>query len=149
MDLKDLIEIDNIISSLKSTTKKQAIHDLLQVLENSGKVHNKDLALKDILARESYLSTGMENGLAVPHAKTDAVNGLVVSFGLHRLGLEFESLDGKKAHFIFLVLSPRDTSGPHIQALASISRLLKEEKTREKLLGADTTEKILQIFSNS
>lgn len=149
MNVIDLIGIENIIPSLESTTKKQAIYDLLQVLENSGKIEDNDRALKDILARESYLSTGMENGLAVPHAKTDAVNDLVVSFGLHRSGLDFESLDGKSAHFIFLVLSPRDTSGPHIQALAQISRLLKEEKTRKKLLNAQTAEEIFNVFSTS
>ena len=149
MNVIDLIDAKVVISSLKSSAKKQAIEELLQVLQSSGKVQNRELALKDILARESYLSTGMENGLAVPHAKTDAVNELVVAFGLHRSGLDFESLDGKSAHFVFLVLSPRDTSGPHIQALAAISRLLKDEKTRKKLLNADSSEKILEVFSAS
>jgi len=149
MNVIDLIDAKVVISSLKSSAKKQAIEELLQVLQSSGKVQNRELALKDILARESYLSTGMENGLAVPHAKTDAVNELVVAFGLHRSGLDFESLDGKSAHFVFLVLSPRDTSGPHIQALAAISRLLKDEKTRKKLLNAESSEKILEVFSAS
>ena len=118
MKLSELLTADVITASLKSSNKKNIIYDLLDLLYKNGFVKNREQALEDILAREKHLSTGMENGLAVPHAKSDSVEKLVVAFGLHPDGIEFESLDGKPAHYIFLVMSPRDTSGPHIQALA-------------------------------
>ena len=147
MKLAELLTTDVIAAPLKSTDKKNVIHELLDMLYKKGLVNNREQAFEDILTREKHLSTGMENGLAVPHAKSDSVEKLVVAFGLHPEGIEFESLDGKPAHYIFLVMSPRDTSGPHIQALASISRFLKNEQTRQRLLNAHSKEDISDIFS--
>ena len=147
MKLSELLTTDVISAPLKSTNKKNVIHDLLDMLYKKGFVKNREQALEDILTREKHLSTGMENGLAVPHAKSDSVEKLVVAFGLHPQGIEFESLDGKPANFIFLVMSPRDTSGPHIQALASISRFLKNEQTRQRLLNASSKDDIFDVFS--
>ena len=90
--------------------------------------------------------TGLENGLAVPHAKTAGANELLVSFGLIRQGLDFDSLDGKPANFIFLVLSPRDTSGPHIKALAQIARNFREVEIGRKVMNAKDKNEILQII---
>ena len=109
-------------------------------------ISDYDTALADILAREGYLSTGLENGLAIPHAKTDGIDKLGMVFGLKREGVNFESLDEKPAHLIFLVLSPRDTSGPHIQALALIARNLKDSKIRENIKKAKSAAEIAKIF---
>jgi len=147
MKLAELLSPDLISVPLTSPAKKNVIHDLLDLLFKKDLVKNKEQALDDILTREKHLSTGMENGLAVPHAKSDSVEKLIVAFGIHPQGIEFESLDGEPALFIFLVMSPRDTSGPHIQALASISRSLKDEQTRQRLLTASSKEDIYAIFS--
>lgn len=148
MNLSDYLSEKTILFSLESTNKKQAVRSLLKVLKDNSQVQDEEMAFSDIMARENHLSTGMENGLAIPHAKTDAVQKLVVAFGIHRKGLDYDSLDGKPAHYIFLVLSPRDTSGPHIQALARISRSIKNENLREALLQAKDKKEILNIFSH-
>jgi fructose-specific phosphotransferase system IIA component len=149
MKITELLTTDVIASSLTGTHKKNVILELLDLLFKKGLIKNRDEALNDILTRERQLSTGMENGLAVPHAKSDSVDQLIAAFGIHSQGIEFESLDGKPAHYIFLVMSPRDTSGPHIQALASISRTLKNENTRQRLFEARSKEDIYDIFKET
>jgi fructose-specific phosphotransferase system IIA component len=146
MAIGDLLTADLIKESLNGANKYDVIEELLDLLVNNGDVIDRQLALDDLFEREHYLSTGLENGLAVPHAKSSAVNKLMVAFGLSKQGLDFDSLDGKPAFFIFLVLSPRDTSGPHIKILAQISRNFREEKTSEELLQASSREQILEII---
>jgi fructose-specific phosphotransferase system IIA component len=149
MKLSNILTTNVIVTPLRSSNKKDVIGELLSVLDKMGFVTNKAQALEDILTRENHLSTGMENGLAVPHAKTDSVDKLVVAFGVHPAGIAFDSLDGKDAQLIFLVMSPRDTSGPHIQALASISRFLKNEEMRQKLIHAESKEAVYALLSES
>lgn len=147
MELKGLLTSDQIIYGLRGHSKNEVINELLKTLAKCAKVKDRHLALKNVLEREDLLSTGMEKGLAIPHAKTDAVDELVVAFGLHKQGVDFNSIDGQPAHFIFLVLSPHDTSGPHIKALAQISRKLKTEQVRDQLKEASSLEEIEKIFN--
>ena len=146
MKLSDYLPVSNIIPNLHGNTKIEIIEELLRLIKNLKIVTQYEVALNDILDREGYLSTGLENGLAIPHAKTDSINHLAIVFGIKREGVPFESLDGKPAENIFLVLSPKDTSGPHIQALALITRNLKDVKTREKLRESESAEDIATIF---
>jgi mannitol/fructose-specific phosphotransferase system IIA component (Ntr-type) len=148
MKLKDYLPEDHIIAELEGVTKVDAIQELLMQMKNLSLVNDYELAFSDIMSREGYLSTGLENGLAIPHAKTDGINNLVLTFGLKKAGIEFESLDQKPAQLIFLVLSPRDVSGPHIHALALIARNLKENKTRQKLINATSAAEIASIFES-
>lgn len=148
MRLADHLPLEHISADLKSDSKFQLIEELINMLDSNGRLLNREVALQDVLAREGYLSTGLENGLAIPHAKTDGVARLEIAFGIKQEGVDFESLDGKPARLIFLVLSPRDTSGPHIQTLAIISRNLKEKAIREELLAAQSPQQILQIIEH-
>jgi mannitol/fructose-specific phosphotransferase system IIA component (Ntr-type) len=148
MVLHQHLPAEHIVTNLEGETKFQIMEELLEVLHRNKKILNRDLALEDVLARESYLSTGLENGLAIPHAKTDGVQGLVASLGIKREGVEFESLDGQPASIVFLVLSPRDTSGPHIQTLAIIARTLKDRQVREQILNAGSPEDIAAIIKS-
>jgi mannitol/fructose-specific phosphotransferase system IIA component (Ntr-type) len=146
MNLSDYLPVNHIIADLSGNTKIEIIEELLKLMKDLKIVTEYEVALNDILDREGYLSTGLENGLAIPHAKTDSINQLAIVFGIKRGGVPFESLDGKPAENIFLVLSPKDTSGPHIQALALITRNLKDVKTREKLKASKSAEDIAKIF---
>lgn len=146
MKLHEHLPASHISTTLKGETKFQIIEELVNLLHTNKKLLNRDLALEDVLARESYLSTGLENGLAIPHAKTDGVSELIAAFGLKKDGIDFESLDGKPANLIFLVLSPRDTSGPHIQALAAIARTLKDKRVRESMLNASSPGEVEEII---
>ena len=148
MKLSDLLPESHISANLTGKNKFQLIEELMDLLHESGKILDREIALKDVIAREGYLSTGLENGLAIPHAKTDGVDQLVMSFGLNHEGVDFESLDNKPAQLVFLVLSPRDTSGPHIRALAAITKNLKDTKQRKNLLSAQSAEDIKTIFNN-
>ncbi len=148
MNLGELLSVDLISADLHGKNKQEVIEELLNLLVQAGKVQSRETALNDLLEREQYLSTGLENGLAVPHAKTAAANELLVSFGVSRNGLDFDSLDGKPAHFIFLVLSPRDTSGPHIKTLAQITRNFREGEVGQKILESSQAEQIYEIIQN-
>ena len=146
MDISKHLHEEQIVIPLKSDSKFQAIEELVDALHRNRRLNDRDLALKDVLEREGYSSTGLEKGLAIPHAKTDGVSGLEIAFGLSPEGIDFESLDGKPARLIFLVLSPRDTSGPHIQTLAVISRNLKNKALREKLEQALSAKEVMKII---
>lgn len=148
MELRDYLPESNIILNLTGKTKLEVIKELLQKMYKLQLVNDYDNALDDVLAREGHLSTGLENGVAIPHAKTDGVTDLAIVFGVKKSGVEFETLDGKPANFIFLVLSPKNTSGPHIQALALISRNLKLKETRDKLLNSKSEAEIAKIFKS-
>jgi fructose-specific phosphotransferase system IIA component len=149
MEIEELLHEDHIITHLKGQDKIQVIEELLDILVESNKVKNRETCFQDLMEREQLLSTGLENGLAVPHAKTTATDKMVVSFGLSRRGLDFTSADGKPAHFIFLVISPLDTSGPHLKVLAQISRIFKESGVGEKLLKSESRTDILKIIHES
>jgi mannitol/fructose-specific phosphotransferase system IIA component (Ntr-type) len=148
MKLKDFLPEGHIIADLKGVTKVDVIQELLMKMENLSLLNDYELAFSDIMSREGYLSTGLENGLAIPHAKTDGIENLTLTFGLKKTGVEFESLDQKPAQLIFLVLSPRDVSGPHIHALALIARNLKESTIRQKLMNAISAAEIASIFES-
>ncbi len=146
MDISKHLHEEQIVVPLKSESKFQAIEELVDALHCNQRLNDRDLALKDVLEREGYSSTGLEKGLAIPHAKTDGVSSLEIAFGLSPGGIDFESLDGKPARLIFLVLSPRSTSGPHIQTLAVISRNLKNKELREKLEQASSAKEAMRII---
>ncbi len=146
MNLVEMIDSRFIKLDLSDSNKFELIEELLDVADAQGKINNREQALKDLIEREQYLSTGFENGLAVPHAKTDAVDDMVLVFGLNREGVDFDSLDGKPTHFVFLLLSPMDTSGPHIQTLALLARNFQNEENVEKLKDVNGEKELLEII---
>ena len=148
MKFSDFINEKNIIPALSGETKIDVIKELLDHMHKLGVVSNYDIALNDILIRENHLSTGLENGIAIPHAKTDGVDKLAIVFGIKKNGIDFESLDAQPANLIFLVLSPKNTSGPHIQALALISRNLSINSNRERLKSSKNRDEIAEILTS-
>jgi fructose-specific phosphotransferase system IIA component len=148
MSLNDLLDKNLITMNLGEGNKFRIIEELLDLAVKAGKIHNRERALKDQIEREQYLSTGFENGLAVPHAKSEAVSEMVLTFGLSKDGVDFDSLDGKPTHFIFLLLSPMDTSGPHIQTLAMLARNFQKPDTVNQLKNASNGEEIIQILKD-
>jgi fructose-specific phosphotransferase system IIA component len=146
MLVAELLDSSLIQLELKAKNKKDVIEELLDLLLSKGKIKNKTLAFEDCIERENYLSTGFENGLAVPHAKSEAVRDLVLAFGISREGIEFDSLDGKPANFIFLLFSPVNKSGPHIKVLSQITRQFQDSNIADKILAANTSQEILNIF---
>lgn len=148
MQLEDLLKSNLIKIGLEGDNKFQVIEELIDMISDAGLLKDKSVALEDVLEREKYLSTGLEFGIAIPHGKSEAINELCIAFGVSEKGVDFDSLDGAPASLIFLVLSPKDTSGPHIQFLAKISRNLRKKEIREKLHSCKSKEEIAQIFES-
>jgi PTS system nitrogen regulatory IIA component len=148
MKIMAFLEKKAISIDLKSTAKKDVIEELLDLLIKAGTVKPKDKQklLDDLFSREELGSTGIGQGIGIPHAKSDSIGELVGSFGISKKGVGFDSLDGEQVYIFFLLLAPKDSAGPHLKALARISRLLKDKYVREELKQAKTAEDVLRLM---
>ena len=145
MRLSKKIHKKAVLMSMASSGKSEALGELVGLLCSVYKLKEREVILDAIIAREEKQSTGIGMGLAVPHAKTPVVDRLYVAFGRSVDGIEFDSMDGDKAHIFFMLVSPRDVSGPHIKALAGISRLIKHEDFRNALLSCSDTGNFMDL----
>lgn len=142
-----IISPDCVITSLRGTAKEDVITELVDLLAAAGKLADRDLVLKDVLAREATMSTGMQHGLALPHAKTDGVESMQVALGLKPEGIDFSSIDGEPSRIFFLVASPTKAAVPHVQFLATVGAALSEDADRARLLAARTPEEALAVLA--
>lgn len=147
MNPKRVLSKETIIMKLKSDSKDGVIEELVDVLVSSGKVKDRKATLKAVIDREKKMSTGLQNGIAIPHGKTDTIECLVASIGISQTGIPFDSLDGQPAKIILLTVSPASRTGPHIQFLADISRVLHNEVTRGRVMNAAREEEILELLA--
>jgi PTS system nitrogen regulatory IIA component len=136
MNLRKALSPDSVALCLKSTTKDDLIQEMLDMLMQTGKVKDRERALESVRARENKLSTGMKNGIAIPHGKTDAVDSLVAGIGISERPVDFGAMDGLACRIFIMTLSPLSRTGPHLQFLAEISRLFKSEERRAAILAA-------------
>lgn len=146
MTLLDILSAESTIVGLKSETKDGIIEELVDSLEVGDVITDRDKVLQAVLEREKIMSTGIGDGIAIPHGKSDAVVKLAAVLGTHKRGVTFEALDGEPAYVFFLLVSPANVSGPHIKALARISRLLKNEAFKRKLIEAASAEEVIQAI---
>ncbi|MFW5684164.1 MAG: PTS sugar transporter subunit IIA [Spirochaetota bacterium] len=144
--LRDVLTPQLVTTNLQGASKRAVIESLVSLIEGSGGVKDRELALSDVLSHENENSTGMENGIAIPHAKTDAVDRLVACVGVSKGRIEFECLDRKPAQIFVMTLSPRDGTGPHVRFLAEVARLLKDADVRKRVLAAQTDDELFQVF---
>ena len=149
MKLSDKIKKSAIKLELRSDNKWDVIDELVDFLCDGYRLDQRETILEAILKREAGQSTGVGMEIAVPHAKTPVVDKLYVVSGLSKNGIDFDSVDGKKVKIFFLLVSPRDVSGPHIKALAGISRLVKHEGFRASLLECDTAKKFIKTVKEA
>jgi Kef-type K+ transport system membrane component KefB/mannitol/fructose-specific phosphotransferase system IIA component (Ntr-type) len=141
-----LIRRDCVILNLRGGTKEAVITEMVELLDRREKLTNREQALEDVLAREKTMSTGMQHGIALPHAKTDGVEEICAAVGISQEGVDFDSIDGEKSKIFIMTLSPRTSSGPHVQLLAHVGSVLKDEEIREKLIAADTQDEVVLLF---
>ena len=146
MAIIDLIVPEVVKVGLTSADKPSVLRELLQILIDAGKVTNKDEVLDALIKRESLQSTGLEAGIAVPHAKTKAVPGLTLAIGINAEGIDFDAIDHQPSKLFFLMLAPPDKSGPHIEALAEIARMSKSKAFISALIAAKNVEEVLELF---
>ena len=145
-ELLSLIKWENIVLDLKAETKEAVLAELVDVLATRGKLYNRDEVLNAVLAREKIMSTGIQYGIAMPHAKTDGVSDLHVVVGIKKTGIDFNSLDGEKARLFILVVSPKKRDSQHVLFLAAITAVLKDATIRERIINAATNEEAYALF---
>ena len=146
MVVKSILTLQRVKVPLKATTKEDAIRELVDLLADSGDVTDRDEVLRAVLEREGTRTTGIGNGLAVPHGKTSAASELVMAVGKPAKTLDFNSVDGRPVELVILLVSPKDKTGPHIRARARISRMLSVDTVRRKLYGAQTADGLYEHF---
>lgn len=133
---------------VESRDKEAVIAELVDLLDAEGLLSDRDAALQAVLTRERIQSTGTGAGIAIPHGKCRAVKELVMAVGIAREPIEFRSVDGKPVTILILLISPADQTGPHIQALAKISRLMLNETFRKNLEKAASAEEVYKLLGN-
>ncbi len=145
--LKHKISEKTIITGIKSETQEDILKELVMVMCNTGMVQDWKLLLNDIILREKLFGTGMENGIAFPHARTAGVKSLCIAIGVKKTGVDFGAMDGKPSRVFVMIASPKDTSAPHIQVLASFSTILRKKETVDRILNAETPAEVADIFN--
>jgi fructose-specific phosphotransferase system IIA component len=148
MTLTKILQLSCVKVPLEGKDKKSAITELVDLLDANGLLLDKETVLKAVLAREQAHSTGIGSRIAVPHGKCDAVKELVMSIGVAGEPIDFESVDGKPVTIIILLVSPANQTGPHIQALAKISRLMLDEDFKQELEKATSPEEVYELVCN-
>jgi fructose-specific phosphotransferase system IIA component len=145
----DFLSKKAILTDLKSSKKEDVIKEMVDALISSGDIEkrNRNKLIDGLMARESLGSTAIGQGIAIPHAKSDCVDKLIAGFGLSKKGVDFDSLDGELAYIFFLLIAPQDSAGPHLKALARISRLLKDKYFRDTLRSAADEKAVIKAIS--
>jgi PTS system nitrogen regulatory IIA component len=146
MKILDILSKDCIIPELRSRTKKEVLEELTGALLNCKANLNKEALVEVLLERERLGSTGIGDGIAIPHGKVQDLDELILSFGRSTQGIEFDSMDGRPTHLFFLLIAPENSAGIHLRALAKISRLLKSAHFRQRLLEAETVEELFLVI---
>ncbi len=148
MMLTRILQLTCIKVPLMGTDKDSVITELVDILAENGLLQNKQAASEAVFTRERTRSTGIGSGIAIPHGKTSAVRELVMAMGITQQGIDFDSVDKKPVYIVILLVSPLDQTGPHIQALARISRLMLDSGFKDALEKAPSAEAAYQLLSN-
>jgi PTS system nitrogen regulatory IIA component len=145
MKILDALTRDTILVDLQSKDKKGILEELVAPVAVAADINAGDL-VKVLMEREQLGSTGIGGGIGIPHGKLKDLDDLILGFGLSRQGVDFESMDGRPTHIFFLLITPENSTGLHLKLLARISRLLKNEPFKEKLMQAGSVEDVIAII---
>lgn len=148
MKINELINENLIIAELKGKSKKQILEELVKHLALNAEKIDSDELLKVLIEREKLGSTGIGNGIAIPHGKLNGLDKIVLVFGRSSAGIDFDSIDGKHVNLIFLLVAPSNSAGVHLKALARLSRLLKDNNFRQELLNASDNQGLYRTIIN-
>lgn len=140
MRLTELINPQAVTTRLRARIKRDAIAELVELLESAHGIDSHGEVLDRVLRREAMMSTGIGNGVAIPHGKAKLVDRMVAACGVSQEGIEFESVDGEPARLFIMLVAPESGGALHVKVLANISRLLKEESVRQSLREAPNAE---------
>ncbi len=146
MKITEFLDKRGIKIGITSTEKEDVLAELVGVLAGVQDIGDQKTILKTLIERENLGSTGIGQGIAIPHGKTDKVKELVAVFGISHKGVNFESLDGEPVYIMFLLVAPKETAGPHLKALAQISRLLRDNYFCELLRRCKTPDEVYELI---
>jgi fructose-specific phosphotransferase system IIA component len=146
MRLTDYITPEHVKIGLEGERKDEVIEELVELLASTCEACDVDTIYQAVMDREREGSTGLEKGVAIPHAKHDAVKRLSIVIGISKEGIDFEAQDGKPSHLFFLMVAPSTESGPHVQAIAKIVKMIKVESFRKKLINAKSPQEVLEVI---
>lgn len=147
--LSELLTPDRVKIPLAATTKDDLLRELVSVVAEAAGIRDQDDILRAVREREEVLSTGIGNGVAIPHGKSTAVPELILAAGVTGQGVDFEALDGKPVRLFFLLIGPEAAAGQHVKALSRISRLLRRDSFRTRLMEARSSEEFLRIIAEA
>jgi PTS system nitrogen regulatory IIA component len=145
MKILEILKKEAIVADLKARNKKGVLEELIVPVAAIAGIDQEKL-VKVLLERERLGSTGIGSGIGIPHGKLKKLGELVIGFGLSRKGVDFESIDGQPAHIFFVLMTPENSTGLHLKLLARISRILKNEPFRERLLKAADSTEVFEII---
>lgn len=149
MRLASLLTEDTIIAELKATDKVGIITEMVDRMYDQKLIEDREKAVKAILDREKLGSTGIGSNVAIPHAKHDGIDGLLAAFGKSDAGVDFDAIDGKKVHYIFLLFASKNEAGMHLKTLARISRLFKQKDFCNSLKELSTSKEIMDTIDRA
>ena len=149
MLLTDLLKPDRIKIPLTAGSKDELLRELVDVVAAAAGLQDREAVLNAVREREEVLSTGIGNGVAIPHGKSSGVPALALAAGVARDGVDFEALDGRPVTLFFLLVGPESAAGQHVKALSRISRLLRREAFRNRLVHAATPEEFYAIVEEA
>ncbi|HNZ30640.1 MAG: PTS sugar transporter subunit IIA [Smithellaceae bacterium] len=146
MRLDQILNSGFINESLQAKNKTEVLQELVQTIIDGGLKLDSSVAMEILQQREKLGSTGIGDGVAIPHGKIPVLEDLVVAFGRSKEGISFDAIDGKPVHLFFLLLAPENSAGQHLKALAKISKMLKVVDFRKKLMDAKSSEDLYKII---
>jgi PTS system nitrogen regulatory IIA component len=147
MKITDIFRKEFIIEDLKAKNKRDVLAELSVIFMQGHETFNHDAIVNVLLEREKLGSTGIGDGIAIPHGKHNDMKQLIVSFGRSKEGVDFDAMDGKPVHLFFLLMAPENTTGQHLKVLAKISRMLKDHKFQLNLKEAKTKDDLYRIIA--
>jgi fructose-specific phosphotransferase system IIA component len=149
MKISDFLRREAVNTDLRSETKVDVISEMVAMLVDAGIIEkkHKNKIIEGLMAREALGSTAIGQGIAIPHTKSDTVSDLISALAISKKGVNFDSLDGEPAHIFFLLIAPSDSAGPHLKALARVSRLLKDKFFRDSLKNTKTAKDVMDLLS--
>ena len=148
MKLADFLEVKTVIPKLKSNTKQDVIKEIADNISHFHPNINNERLIEALFDREKLCSTALDSGVAVPHAKISGIAEIIIGFGRSREGIAFESLDKKPTNFFITLIAPEDASGIHIELLARISKMFRNQDLRSKLMICNSEEEIFQTITS-
>lgn len=148
MLLTQILQLNCVKVPLEGKDKESVIRELVELLDGNGMLLDKNTALEAVFTREQTRSTGIGSGIAIPHGKCQGVKELVMALGVAGEPIDFDSVDGQPVTIVILLVSPADQTGPHIQALARISRLMLDEQFRKSIERATSAEETFELLNN-